>query len=73
MVVNFVKAEDGYQLNYHNNKKDNEPKATITQYDLSPDSFVLMLCYSANLKAIRYEPTSLNGIVADKPHRVIVA
>ena len=34
-----------------------------------PDSFVLMLCYCANLKAIRYESTSLNRIVADKLHR----
>ena len=38
-----------------------------------PDSFVLMLRYCANLKAIRYEPTSLNRIVADKSQRVIVA
>ena len=38
-----------------------------------PDSFVLMLRYCANLKAIRYEPRSLNRIVADKSHRVIVA
>ena len=38
-----------------------------------PDSFVLMLHYCANLKAIRYESTSLNRIVADKSHRVIVA
>ena len=38
-----------------------------------PDSFVLVLCYCANLKAIRYESTSLNRIVADKSHRVIVA
>ena len=37
-----------------------------------PDSFVLMLSYCANLKAIRYESTSLNRIVADKSHRVIV-
>ena len=37
------------------------------------DSFVLMLCYCANLKAIRYESTSSNRIVADKSHRVIVA
>ena len=29
--------------------------------------------YCANLKAIRYESTSLNRIVADKSHRVIVA
>ena len=33
-----------------------------------PDSFVLMLRYCANLKAIRYESTSLNRIVADKSH-----
>ena len=38
-----------------------------------PDSFVLMLRYYANLKAIGYESTSLNRIVADKSHRVIVA
>ena len=38
-----------------------------------PDSFVLMLRYCANLKAIRYESTGLNRIVADKSHRVIVA
>ena len=38
-----------------------------------PDSFVLMLRYCANLKAIRYESTSLNRMVADKSHRVIVA
>ena len=38
-----------------------------------PDSFVLMLRYCANLKAIRYESTSLNRIVADTSHRVIVA
>ena len=38
-----------------------------------PDSFVMMLPYCAKLKAIRYESTSLNRIVADKSHRVIVA
>ena len=40
-----------------------------------PDSFVMMLAlrYCANLKAIRYESTSLNRIVSDKSHRVIVA
>ena len=38
-----------------------------------PDSFVWMLRYCANLKAIRYESTSLNRIVADKSHRVIPA
>ena len=38
-----------------------------------PDSFVLMLRYCANLKAIRYESTCLNRIVADKSHRVIAA
>ena len=38
-----------------------------------PILFVLMVRYCANLKAIRYESTSLNIIVADKSHRVIVA
>ena len=38
-----------------------------------PDSFVMMLRYCANLKAIRYESTSSNRIVADKSHGVIVA
>ena len=38
-----------------------------------PDSFVLMLRYCANLKVIRYELTSLNRIIADKSHCVIVA
>ena len=37
------------------------------------NSFVMMLRYCATLKAIRYESTSLNRIVADKSHRVIVA
>ena len=34
---------------------------------------MLMLRYCANLKAIRYGSTSLNRIVDDKLHRVIVA
>ena len=38
-----------------------------------PDSFVLMLRYSANLKAIRYGSTNLNRIVANRSHCVIVA
>ena len=38
-----------------------------------PDSYLLMVRYCANLKAIRYESTSLNRIVADKSHRVIVS
>ena len=38
-----------------------------------PDSFVLMQLYCANLKAIRYESTSLNRIVADKSRSVIAA
>ena len=38
-----------------------------------PDSFVLVLRYCVNLKAIRYESTSLNRIVADKSYRGIVA
>ena len=33
----------------------------------------MMPHYCANLKAIRYESMSLNRIVADKSHRVIVA
>ena len=37
-----------------------------------PDSFVLMLRHYVNLKAIRYESTSLNRIAADKSQRVIV-
>ena len=37
-----------------------------------PDSFVLMLHYCENLKAIRYESTSLNTTVADRSHCVIV-
>ena len=36
-----------------------------------PDSFVLMLRYCANLKAIGYESTSLNRIVADKSYGVM--
>ena len=28
-LFNFVTAEDGYQLNHHNNKKDNEPKSAL--------------------------------------------
>ena len=38
-----------------------------------PDSFLLMLRYCANLKAIRYESVRLNRIVADKSHRIIAA
>ena len=37
------------------------------------DSFVLMVRYCANMKAIRYESMSLNRIADDKSHRVIVA
>ena len=38
-----------------------------------PDSFVLMLRYCANLKAIRYESTSFNRIAANISHSVIAA
>ena len=38
-----------------------------------PNSFVLVLRYCANLKAIRYGSTSFNRIVADKSHCVIAA
>ena len=37
------------------------------------DSFVLMLCRCANLKAIRYKSMSFNRIVVDKLHHVIAA
>ena len=45
-------------------------KATITRCDLSQRSFRID---DASLKAIRYESKSLNRIIADKSHRVIVA
>ena len=38
-----------------------------------PNSFVLMLRYCANLKAIRYKSTSFNRIKAIKLHHVIAA
>ena len=38
-----------------------------------PDSFVFMLRYCADLKAIRYESMSSNRIAADKSHSVIVS
>ena len=38
-----------------------------------PDSFVFMLRYCMNLKAIRYKSTSCNRIAADKLHHVIAA
>ena len=50
-----------------------ELKARLHSAIYYPDSFVLMLRYCANLKAIKYESTSSNRIVADKSHRVIVA
>ena len=38
-----------------------------------PNSFVLILGYCANLKAIRYKSMSFNRIVANKLHCVIAA
>ena len=38
-----------------------------------PDFCVLILRYCVNLKAIRYESKSLNRIVANISHRVMVA
>ena len=35
-----------------------------------PDSFVLMLHYCANLKAVRYKSMSFNRIIADKLHLI---
>ena len=50
-----------------------DPEATITWCDLSPQFFCIdATLISANLKAIRCESTSLNRIVADKSHHVIV-
>ena len=48
-------------------------KKTLSCAIYRPDSFVLMPCYCANLKAIRHESMSLNRIIADKSHYVIVA
>ena len=41
-------------------------------YDLSLRFFYIDASYCANLKAIRYESTSLNRIVADKSHHIII-
>ena len=38
-----------------------------------PNSFVLMLRYCVNLKAIRHKSITFNRIVADKLHHVIAA
>ena len=38
-----------------------------------PDSFVLIPHHCVNLKAIRYESTSLNRVAADISHRVNAA
>ena len=45
----------------------------ITWSDLSPQFFVSMPHYCANVKPIRYASTTLDRIIADKSHRVIVA
>ena len=60
-------------LSVHNKGLTKLAEAAITRCDLSPDSFVLVLRYCSNLKAIRYKSTILNRIVADKSYRVIVA
>ena len=60
----------------HNDLSVNDGKCLRLQLHgaiYRPDSFVLMLRYCANLKAIRYESTSLNRIAADKSHSVIAA
>ena len=56
-----------------NDKRANSVRLQLHRAIYRPDSFVLMQRYCANLKAIRYESTSLNRIVADKSHHVIVA
>ena len=73
----------GKQLNYYKlHRQKNDQFDCFSQHKLRlqlhgtiyrPDSFVLMLRYCANLKAIRCESTNLNRIVADKSHHVIVA
>ena len=55
------------------NKNVNRIRLQLHGAIYRPDSFVVMVRYCANLKAIRYESTTLNGIIADKSHRVIVA
>ena len=57
----------------HNGNRLNWIRLQLHGAIYRPDSFVLMLRYCANLKAIRYDSTSLNMIVADKSHCVIVA
>ena len=52
---------------------DNKLRLQLHGAIYRPDSFILMPRYCANLKAIRYEQTNLNRIVADKSHPVIVA
>ena len=63
----------GINPNIFENTKTDRLRLQLQGAIYRPDSFVLMLRYCANLKAIRYESTSLKGIVADKSHRVIVA
>ena len=48
-------------------------KVTITRCDLSPQFFCIDATLLFEFEAIRYESTSLKGIVADKSHPVIVA
>ena len=51
-----------------------QPKSQTPNYRARPPVFLTIECPpGANLKAIRYESTSLNRIVADKLHHVIVA
>ena len=61
------------QLNRLHNVKLHVFGFTLHGAIYRPDSFGLMLHYCANLKAISYDSTSFNRIVADKSHHVIVA
>ena len=45
----------------------------ITRCNLSDRYFLLMLGYCRNFSTIRYVPTRLNRMVADKLNRVILA
>ena len=76
-IFSYFKANNAVDTKGSLIQKTAEAKATVRLQlhgaIYRTDSFVLMLRYCADLKAIRYESTSLNRIVADKSHRVIVA
>ena len=58
----------GSEKHFQGDFEENTAKVRLQLHSAiyRPDSFVLMLRYCANLKAIRYESTSLKRILADK-------